>query len=190
MVWFMYQTLNAVFHSFLNKFQRDSGCLRENLSRADKQKCFLWVLLSNNAGFPGASHPTCSASSSLGLEPGQHCPSRTFSILPAEPSLSLPWQSSWPRAGLASWLWLPAGTCLSPQQSHQPRPLIPAPPPALPGTPTPPYRQFNSRAGLYLQTYTKDLNFNIILLSDLQRRFWLQYFALSTGTKQCVPAVA
>lgn len=51
-------------------------------------------------------------------------------------------------------------------------------------------RQFKLRAQLYLQTYTVDLNFNIVLLSDLQGRFWLQYFALSTGTKTCVPAIA
>lgn len=112
MVWFMYQTLNAVFHSFLNRFQRDSGCSYENFRQANKQKCFLWVLQSNNAGFPQASHPTCSASSSLRPEQRQHSPSRAFSILPAVPSHSLPCpqeaqQSCWPQAGLANWLWPP-----------------------------------------------------------------------------------
>lgn len=36
---------------------------------------------------------------------------------------------------------------------------------------TTPSRRFKSRAGLYLQTDTKELNFDMILLSDLQGRF-------------------
>jgi len=50
---------------------------------------------------------------------------------------------------------------------------------------TAPYREFNPRAQWHLQTYATDLNFSIIFLSDLQGRFCLQYFSLSTGTKLC-----
>lgn len=133
----MYQTLNAVFHSFLNKFQRDSGCLRENSGK--QTKVFL-LCTGNNAGFPGAPHPTCSASSSLIPKQRQHSPSRIFSILPAEHSQSLPCpqearQRSWPQAGLASWLWPPHRDLPVPSASHQPCSLIPVPLPAFPETP-------------------------------------------------------
>lgn len=193
MVWFMYQTLNAVFHSFLNKFQRDSGCLRENLG---KQTKVFPLCTDNNAGFPGAPHPTCSASSSLRPEQRQHSPSRTFSVLRVEHSHSLPCpqkarqSSAPPQAGVTSRLWVPHRDLPVPSVSHQPCLLMPFHSQLSQKPLTTSYRQFNSRAGLYLQTYKEDLNFNIILLSDLQGRVWLQYFALSTGTKLCVPAVA
>lgn len=196
MAWFMYQPLNAVFHSFLNKFQRDWVCLCESLKQANKQKCFVWVLLSNNAGFPGASRPTCSASSSPRHKQRQHPPSSTFSILAAGPSASnrqdlhapfaIPKRLVWAGShscrgrhratshGLASWLGLPAGTCPSPWWGHHPHLLVPVPLPIFPKPLTTSCRQFNRRAQLCLQTCAADLNFNIILCSDLQGRFLLQ----------------
>lgn len=119
MVWFMYQPINATFHTFLNKFQRDSGCLCESLRQANKQKCFLWVLLSNNAGSPAANHPNCSPTSS---------PRPYANTLLGGPLHSFPVPKSLSQAnshsccggcgatscGLASWLWVLSGDLLVP----------------------------------------------------------------------------
>lgn len=63
----MYQPLTALFHSFLNQFQRDGEFSHSSLKQANKPLCFLSILLSNNTGFPRASCPTCPGSSPPGI---------------------------------------------------------------------------------------------------------------------------
>lgn len=64
----MYQPLTALFHSFLNQFQRDGEFSHSSLKQANKPLCFLSILLSNNTGFPRASCPTCPGSSPPGIK--------------------------------------------------------------------------------------------------------------------------
>lgn len=188
MVWFMYQTLNAVFHSFLNKFQRDSGCLRENLG---KQTKVFALCAGNNAGFPGAPHPTCSASFSLRPKQRQCSPSRTFSSLPAEHSHSLPCpqeaqQRCWPRAGLASWLWPPHRDLPVPSVSHQPRLLIPVPLPAFPETPHNLMQGSSTQGQDCISRPTRRTWVSILFRSQIYREGFDSNILLSLQAQNCV----
>lgn len=148
MAWFMYQPLNVLFHSFLNQFQKDGECSHSSLKQANKPLCFLSVLLSNNTGFPRASCPTCPGSSPPMIK--KH-----------------PFPSQYQVAGLG-WQWVRGYQLWQPAVQGLPFcPLI-APLVFTADFPkkclTASCRQFKPRAQLYLQTYTMDLNFNIILL--------------------------
>lgn len=188
MVWFMYQPLNAVFHSFLNKFQRDWECLCESLRQANKQKCFLWVLLSNNAGFLGL--PIQPALSLLPQDTNNTC------ILPAGPSRSLTcpqksrlmpqraqsYQSQVAVAGCG----LLAGTCLSPQWGHQPHSLISSLLPIFPKAPHNSTQAVQPEGTtvtfrLTLQTWT-----SILFCSQIYRVDFNSNILLSLQAQSCV----
>lgn len=101
--------------------------------KTSKQGCFLWLLLSNNAGFPTAFCPTCSGSSSPGQKQLQHPHSAAFTLPSPSPkgwaglaTTGAVMGAELPAAGWPAGCGLLAGTCLSLQRGHHPHLLLSA----------------------------------------------------------------
>lgn len=198
MVWFMYQTHNAAFHSFLNNFQRDSGCLCENLRQTNKQKCFLWETLSNakqqcwvSLGFSSNLlcffFPKTRTMPAFSQQDLQHPPSGTCPL----PSLSTRGSAELLATGWPGQLAVTPHRDLPVPLAESPASLThPGSTASFPRNPSQPQTGSSTRGQDCIFRPTLRTSISILFCSQIYREHFDSNILLSLQAQNCVPAVA